>query len=157
MARSSNFSCLAKLLVAITLLAACLSLARFALDGLSGFPRTHSPESSYTKGLIDEINLPFKNRIDNHKSYLTSPRYRSHHFKILTTGGVPDSFFNYESILISGENFGERHQSIWPDLDVLSWSENGDIYWRRTTVEHGNVHLYFCNKSDVLFVTYYRY
>jgi len=157
MARSSNFSCLAKLLVAITLLAACLSLARFALDGLSGFPRTHSPESSYTKGLIDEINLPFKNRIDNHKSYLTSPRYRSHHFKILTRGGVPDSFFNYESTLISEENFGEEYQSIWPDLDVLSWSENGDIYFRRTSVKHGNVHLCFCKKSDVLFVSYYRY
>ena len=157
MASSSRFGCLAKILIAITLLATCLTFARFAMFAYAGFPTTHATDSENTKSLIDELNLPFGIRIDSHKSYLNSPRYRCHYFKILTTEGVPEGFFNYESTFISKENFEERHQSIWPDLNVSLWSESGDIYWRGKTVKYGNVEMFFCKKSNVLFVLYVRY
>jgi len=155
-AKSSNLSFLAKALVVATSLAMCLVLGRFLADAFSGFPSTISSDSLSAKEVISELDISFPIRVDSYKTYLFTPRYKSHYFRISAVDGIPDSLVNYECTLQSPERLWEQYELDQFDLVDPIWIGNKEIFRLRKTIKFGNADFYFCKKTNVLLVVYYR-
>lgn len=156
MDKQSNFSFLAKALLAATSLAMCFVLGRFVVRAFSGFPVTVSSDSPSSNKVISELDLPFSVRVASHKTYSFSPRYRSHFVRISAIDGIPDSLVNYECTTQSPELFWEQYELDQFDLADPIWNGSKEIFRLRKTIKFGNADVYFSKKTNVLLVVYYR-